>query len=201
MIDWWGVFANLLWIAGLATLLAAASAARYRAVQAGIPLRQALAAPAFRAALLVSLLLALGIATALVDRPARPGPPAPALATTPAVPPEASVTAPAPTSAAPATRTSGGRSGRVPASVIDIQLRNDKAIKACFAAHQQATGELPPVTVRFTLAPSGSASAVSLEEAGYQGTPLASCLAESVQRIAFPAFEGDPASFSFTFPF
>ena len=48
MIDWWGLLANLLWIAGLAIDLAAFSMAYYVAQAARIPLRQELEGLAFQ---------------------------------------------------------------------------------------------------------------------------------------------------------
>ncbi len=57
MIDWWGVFANALWLVGLAVALAALSMATFRAGQAGHTLRAELAPPAFQVPLLAGLLL------------------------------------------------------------------------------------------------------------------------------------------------
>jgi hypothetical protein len=48
MIDWWGLLANLLWIAGLSIDLAALSMTYYVAQAAQIPLRQELEGLAFQ---------------------------------------------------------------------------------------------------------------------------------------------------------
>jgi hypothetical protein len=45
MIDWWGVFVNLMWIAGLAICLAALSMASYRARVTQVRIGQLLAEP------------------------------------------------------------------------------------------------------------------------------------------------------------
>jgi hypothetical protein len=42
MIDWWGIWANSLWVAGLATGLAAFSMAYYKAQSEPVPLRRAI---------------------------------------------------------------------------------------------------------------------------------------------------------------
>jgi hypothetical protein len=42
MIDWWGLFANTLWVVGLAAILAAFSLANYRARTEQVPVRQRL---------------------------------------------------------------------------------------------------------------------------------------------------------------
>ncbi|MBN1336996.1 MAG: zinc-ribbon domain-containing protein [Deltaproteobacteria bacterium] len=89
----------------------------------------------------------------------------------------------------------------VPASVVSIQLRNDVHIKNCFVEHERATGERPSVTLRFTLDPSGAATAASLQEPAYRGSALERCLVASVGTIAFPPFEGDPVPVSHPFRF
>jgi hypothetical protein len=57
MIDLWGVLANVLWIVGLAVVLAAFSLVRYRALREGRRLRLALGQRAFRLALAAGMLL------------------------------------------------------------------------------------------------------------------------------------------------
>jgi len=89
----------------------------------------------------------------------------------------------------------------VPASVIDIQLRNDGGLKACFLDHPSSTGQLPRVTLAFTLDARGAVTTASLEEPDYQGSALEGCLVGSLGRIAFPAFEGEPITVRFPFRF
>jgi hypothetical protein len=48
MIDWWGLFANTLWVVGLAIVLAAFSMAHYRARSRQVPLRQRLQGSGFQ---------------------------------------------------------------------------------------------------------------------------------------------------------
>jgi hypothetical protein len=85
--------------------------------------------------------------------------------------------------------------------VIDIQLRNNKNVKSCFVAYKQTTGELPRVTLRFTLEPTGRVSSGSLREANYQGTSLESCLVGSVKMIDFPQFSGPAQTMNYPFRF
>lgn len=63
MIDWVFVLRNALWLLGLSIVLATLSYASWRAAGEGIGLRQALARPAYTAAIAVGLLLCcLGLA-------------------------------------------------------------------------------------------------------------------------------------------
>jgi hypothetical protein len=64
-----------------------------------------------------------------------------------------------------------------------------------------STGELPPVTLRFTLENNGKASNAYLKEAAYQGTELESCLSGSIKMIDFPPFDGDAKTFTYPFRF
>jgi hypothetical protein len=57
MIDWFNVFANALWILGLAALLAAFSLAHWQAGLQVKPLRQVLSEPPFRMAIAAGILL------------------------------------------------------------------------------------------------------------------------------------------------
>jgi len=58
MIDWWGLFHNALWVAGLAVVLATASVASYHAAATGSRLRQAIVLPGFEKTLMLGLALA-----------------------------------------------------------------------------------------------------------------------------------------------
>lgn len=78
-------------------------------------------------------------------------------------------------------------------------IRNNKNIKSCFLAHKKTHGELPSVTLRFTVQPTGKVSAASLREAAYKGTSIESCLAGSIKLIEFPPFSG-PA-YALNYPF
>jgi hypothetical protein len=83
--------------------------------------------------------------------------------------------------------------------VIDIQIRNNKNIKACFLAHKQTSGSLPSVTLRFTIEPDGRVTSGSIRETEFQGTSLESCLVGSVKLIEFPPFDGP--SYTLNYPF
>jgi predicted Zn finger-like uncharacterized protein len=104
-----------------------------------------------------------------------------------------------PSSSSSSSSSSGQKT--IPTTVIDIQIRNNKNIKACFLAHKKSTGELPSVTMRFTLEPEGSVSSASLREPAYQGTALESCLSGSVKMIAFPSFDGPAYTLNYPFRF
>ena len=78
-------------------------------------------------------------------------------------------------------------------------IRNNKNIKSCFLAHKKTHGELPSVTLRFTVQPTGKVSSAALREAAYQGSSLESCLSGSIKLIAFPPFSG-PA-YALNYPF
>ncbi len=86
-------------------------------------------------------------------------------------------------------------------TVVEIQIRNNKNIKSCFLAHRKSTGELPPVTLRFTLENHGKVSNAYLKEAAYQGTALESCLSGSIKMIDFPPFDGDAVTMNYPFRF
>ena len=105
-----------------------------------------------------------------------------------------------PTSSSSSSSSSTGQK-TIPTTVIDIQIRNNKNIKACFLAHKKSTGELPSVTMRFTLEPNGSVSSASLREPAYQGTALESCLSGSVKMIDFQAFDGPAYTLNYPFRF
>jgi predicted Zn finger-like uncharacterized protein len=104
-----------------------------------------------------------------------------------------------PTSSSSSSSSSGQKT--IPTTVIDIQIRNNKNIKACFMAHKKSTGELPSVTLRFTLEPDGSVSAASLREVAYQGTALESCLSGSIKLIDFQDFDGPAYTLNYPFRF
>ena len=105
-----------------------------------------------------------------------------------------------PTSSSTSSSSSSGQK-TIPTTVIDIQIRNNKNIKACFLAHKKSTGELPSVTLRFTLEPNGSVSAASIREPAYQGTALESCLSGSVKMIDFQDFDGPAYTLNYPFRF
>jgi predicted Zn finger-like uncharacterized protein len=96
---------------------------------------------------------------------------------------------------------SGSKQTTIPTTVIDIQIRNNKNIKACFLAHKKSTGELPSVTLRFTLEPDGSVSSASIREAAYQGSALESCLSGSIKMIDFQDFDGPAYTLNYPFRF
>ncbi len=106
-------------------------------------------------------------------------------------------------SSSPSSSSSSSGSGQktIPTTVIDIQIRNNKNIKACFLAHKKSTGELPSVTLRFTLEPDGSVSSASLREAAYQNTALESCLSGSIKMIDFQEFDGPAYTLNYPFRF
>ncbi|MFH1468686.1 MAG: AgmX/PglI C-terminal domain-containing protein [Pseudomonadota bacterium] len=89
----------------------------------------------------------------------------------------------------------------IPTTVIDIQIRNNKNVKACFAAYKATYDTLPPVTLRFTLEPSGRVSSGSLRETEYQGSSLESCLVGSIKGIDFPQFSGTAKTLNYPFRF
>src|SRR5690606_15278943 len=69
----------------------------------------------------------------------------------------------------------------VPFDVIDLMLRNHAAVKTCFFEHMKAEGSLPPrVTIKLTIQPSGRATAVSVQDRAWAGTPLDRCLSGAV---------------------
>lgn len=105
-----------------------------------------------------------------------------------------------PTSSSSSSSTSTGQK-TIPTTVIDIQIRNNKNIKACFLAHKKSTGELPSITLRFTLEPSGSVSSASIREPAYQGTALESCLSGSIKMIDFQSFDGPAYTLNYPFRF
>jgi len=104
-----------------------------------------------------------------------------------------------PSTSSTASTSSGQKT--IPTTVIDIQIRNNKNIKACFLAHKKSTGELPSVTLRFTLEPAGSVSSASIRETAYQGTALESCLSGSVKMIDFQTFDGPAYTLNYPFRF
>ena len=57
MIDWWGIFVNLVWIAGLAICLAALSMSSYHARIAQVRIRHLLGDPAALRSLSVGMML------------------------------------------------------------------------------------------------------------------------------------------------
>jgi hypothetical protein len=57
MIDWWGLFSNALWIAGLAVALAAFSMAHYRARTGQVSLRQRLQGVGFQLPFCMGMIL------------------------------------------------------------------------------------------------------------------------------------------------
>lgn len=74
-------------------------------------------------------------------------------------------------------------------------------MKACFLAHKKTTGELPSVTLKFTLEPDGSVSSASIREAAFQGTALESCLSGSIKMIDFQGFDGPAYTLNYPFRF
>jgi hypothetical protein len=90
----------------------------------------------------------------------------------------------------------------LPLSVIDTMLRTNASVKSCFKAFKVSNGYLPPrASVRFTVAPSGSVSGVSLKESDLKGSMLDGCLRASVRSVTFPAFAGDPMTLTYPFIF
>ena len=121
--------------------------------------------------------------------PARPAPaPAPARvapAAVPEPPPE-----PAPKKSM----------NRLPTSVVETMIRNNKRIKRCWMEEKQRSGELPKrVDVKFTVQPSGSVSSARSATKKYRGTDFEVCLGSAFRSITFPPFDGEPLSMTYNF--
>lgn len=89
---------------------------------------------------------------------------------------------------------------RLPTSVVETMIRNNKRIKRCWMEEKQRSGELPKrVDVKFTVEPSGSVSSARSATAKYRGTDFEVCLGSAFRSITFPPFEGDPLSMTYNF--
>lgn len=85
--------------------------------------------------------------------------------------------------------------------MIDIQIRNNKNVKSCFAAYKQTHGDFPRVTLRFTLESDGHVSSGAMLEPEFQGSALESCLVGSLKMIDFPEFSGPSQTLKYPFRF
>jgi len=127
-----------------------------------------------------------------VARPAPRPEPAPARVAPTAAPAAAPAPEPAPKPKASMTR--------LPTSVVETMIRNNKRIKRCWMEEKQRSGELPQrVDVKFTVEPSGSVSSARSATAKYRGTDFEVCLGAAFRSITFPPFEGDPLSMTYNF--
>ena len=89
---------------------------------------------------------------------------------------------------------------RLPTSVVDTMIRNNKRIKRCWMEEKQRSGELPKrVDVKFTVQPSGSVSSARSATEKYRGTDFEVCLGSAFRSITFPPFDGDPLSMTYNF--
>lgn len=89
----------------------------------------------------------------------------------------------------------------VPTSVIDIQIRNNKAVKTCFLDERKRSGELPSVTLLFQIQPSGTVTGGDVRERDWKGSDLERCLVSAARTISFPAFSGPEYTVAFPFKF
>lgn len=89
---------------------------------------------------------------------------------------------------------------RLPTSVVETMIRNNKRIKRCWMEEKQRSGELPKrVDVKFTVQPSGQVSSARSATKKYRGTDFEVCLGSAFRSITFPPFDGDPLSMTYNF--
>lgn len=124
-------------------------------------------------------------------------PPAPK-STTSASTTSASTASAASTKSAP---TSAPAPEGVPLTVLDTLLRNNKAVKTCFAVYAQETGAMPRgrITVKIRIPPSGKPDYAGIDGGSYEGTSLDGCLSKAIKGITFPPFSGDSQTVKYPF--
>lgn len=89
---------------------------------------------------------------------------------------------------------------RLPTSVVETMIRNNKRIKRCWMEEKQRSGELPKrVDVKFTVQPSGAVSSARSATKKYRGTDFEVCLGAAFRSITFPPFDGEPLSMTYNF--
>ncbi|MEC8422489.1 MAG: AgmX/PglI C-terminal domain-containing protein, partial [Myxococcota bacterium] len=122
--------------------------------------------------------------------PARAAPPVEEPAPSPSEPAAAPAPEPAPKK----------QMTRLPTSVVETMIRNNKRIKRCWMEEKQRSGELPKrVDVKFTVQPSGAVSSARSATKKYRGTDFEVCLGAAFRSITFPPFDGEPLSMTYNF--
>ncbi len=123
----------------------------------------------------------------------------PAPAPEPERPRVAAAAAPAPAPAPEPAATKPAMS-RLPTSVVDTMVRNNKRIKRCWMDEKQRAGTIPRrLDVRFTVQPSGEVSSARVATKEYQGTDFDVCLGSAFRSITFPPFDGEPLTMKYSF--
>jgi hypothetical protein len=89
---------------------------------------------------------------------------------------------------------------RLPTSVVETMVRNNKRIKRCWMEEKQRSGNLPSrVDVKFNVQPSGAVSSARITTRKYQGTDFDVCLGAAFRSITFPPFDGEPLTLKYSF--
>lgn len=104
-----------------------------------------------------------------------------------------------PASPPPATK-SAGKATRIPSSVVETIVSNNKAVRRCFFDEKKRTGSLPSsVDVKFTVRSEGTVSSARVITPEYKGTDLDSCLSGAFRALQMPPFEGDDVTITYPF--
>ena len=80
----------------------------------------------------------------------------------------------------------------IPTNVLDIIIRNNKNVKACYGQVRAETGTFPKsVDVMFTLQPTGKVSSAYIASGPYVGSKFEGCMRAAFKGMTFPTFDKD----------
>ena len=78
--------------------------------------------------------------------------------------------------------------------IVQVVKKGSPAIQQCRSGDASGT-----VTVKMTVAPSGSVSSAEVVTPEFKGTPVGNCVESKVRTFKFPAFSGSPMTFNMPF--
>ena len=80
----------------------------------------------------------------------------------------------------------------IPTNVLDIIIRNNKNVKACYGQVRAETGTFPKsIDVMFTLQPTGKVSSAYIASGPYVGSKFEGCMRAAFKGMTFPTFDKD----------
>ena len=78
----------------------------------------------------------------------------------------------------------------IPTNVLDIIIRNNKNVKACYGQVRAETGTFPKsIDVMFTLQPTGKVSSAYIASGPYVGSKFEGCMRAAFKGMTFPTFD------------